>query len=275
MSVLDSNETLKRIKEKGMKAVIEELARKSRTCGSLPIEAFCRALEDLGIKVTRNMVLRNTSNFQFQESESKENHINFISMFMFMCQIDTEEQQDEEGKEKAVQSNKFDCLFAAIKEVMRNKNQSAADIFKKCKTKDIMNLTDYENFIKSSLEVEVYFDDIEDTWKHLGEPNYLTLDDFEGLMKNKRIIGEHRPPRLQNQFSFARERTEDKEDIRQSTGRQDSAQSPYFAPNSRNRKQSDESKGDSLRGSKRNELKLKMHEVEGDKTPKETRNEKY
>ena len=46
-----------------------------------------------------------------------------------------------------------------------------------------MRLTDYENFVKDTLEVEIYFDDIEETWKCVGEPDYLTQDDFNNMIK--------------------------------------------------------------------------------------------
>jgi hypothetical protein len=37
-----------------------------------------------------------------------------------------------------------------------------------------MRLTEYEDFIRGLIKTEIYFDDIEDTWKYMEEPEYLT-----------------------------------------------------------------------------------------------------
>lgn len=48
------------------------------------------------------------------------------------------------------------------------------EIFKKCKKPGRMRLTDYENFIRDLVKTDVYFDDLDDTWKYWGAPEYLS-----------------------------------------------------------------------------------------------------
>lgn len=45
-----------------------------------------------------------------------------------------------------------------------------------------MRLSDYENFIRELVKTPMYFDDIEDTWKYWGEPDYLSQQDFNKIM---------------------------------------------------------------------------------------------
>ena len=49
-----------------------------------------------------------------------------------------------------------------------------------------MKLTDYENFVKSTLKVDIYFDDIEDTWKSFGDVDYLEPKDLEEILITKK-----------------------------------------------------------------------------------------
>lgn len=64
---------------------------------------------------------------------------------------------------------------------MKFDNLTSEDIFKKCRKPGTMRLTDYENFVKDIIKSEVYFDDIEDTWKFWGSPDYITIDEFNKM----------------------------------------------------------------------------------------------
>ena len=106
------------------------------------------------------MVLKNTSNFQYVEPGSKETKINYISMIMFICQVDTSPHADDLEAEKNQQEKKFTCMANILREIVKAKDLSTEEIFSKFKNKDMMKLIDYENFIKEVTEVEIYFDDI-------------------------------------------------------------------------------------------------------------------
>jgi hypothetical protein len=47
-----------------------------------------------------------------------------------------------------------------------------------------MKLIDYENFIRDLVKSEVYFEDIEDTWKFWGEAEYITVQDFNKMINS-------------------------------------------------------------------------------------------
>ena len=52
-----------------------------------------------------------------------------------------------------------------------------------------MRLTDYENFIRDLVKTQVYFDDIEDTWKYWGSPEYLSPEDFNKIISSHEFGG--------------------------------------------------------------------------------------
>lgn len=65
-------------------------------------------------------------------------------------------------------------MILVIKELIRFYNVVPEDVFKKCRKPGVMRLSDYENFIRELVKTPMYFDDIEDTWKYWGEPDYLS-----------------------------------------------------------------------------------------------------
>lgn len=103
---------------------------------------------------------------------------------------------------------------------MRFYNKTVQEVFSKCRKPGTMKLSEYQNFIRDMIKTEVYFDDIEDTWKYWGEPEYLTPQDFKKILNDQSINDprDRRPPKipLKKQFSFAAQQ----ETIRQSTGQQ-------------------------------------------------------
>lgn len=68
-----------------MVGVAECFVKKSRSTGSLSIDEFCQCLTDLSIPHMRNMVIKQTSKFQFSD-ETKSMKINFINFLMYVCQ---------------------------------------------------------------------------------------------------------------------------------------------------------------------------------------------
>ena len=55
-----------------------------------------------------------------------------------------------------------------IKSLITLNKITTNDIFKKCRRKNQMKLTDFENFLKDICNVDIYFEDIEECWKYWG-----------------------------------------------------------------------------------------------------------
>lgn len=88
------------------------------------------------------------------------------------------------------------------------------DVFKKVKRPGAMRLTDYENFIRDLVKSEVYFEDIEDTWKYCGDPDYLTPEDFNKVINLIHVDDVRKQPKITRQFSFSQQ----EQNIRRSVG---------------------------------------------------------
>ncbi len=51
-----------------------------------------------------------------------------------------------------------------------------------------MRLSDFEVIVKDVLNIEIYTEDIDNTWNFWGDPKYLAFKDFDSLLKEE--IGE-------------------------------------------------------------------------------------
>lgn len=76
-------------------------------------------------------------------------------------------------------------MVTIIKEIKRQKELSNQNIFQWCRKKDRMRLNDFEDVIRKLTGVDVYFEDLETIWNFWGEPEYLTEEDFDNVLKTK------------------------------------------------------------------------------------------